>query len=151
MRVRILAAIIGGTGAWMLLSYWPAYPVLLPSLREGAAVAGLLPMMWVAFGLLIPPFKILSAIALALRLRGGCRLACVILAADVLVVAVTGARLRTAVTPSGGVPWEVPGTTVVRVVEMWPSYLVAAISLVTLILLARGTGRPARASVPDPT
>jgi hypothetical protein len=139
---RILAAVTAATGAWMLLLRWAAYPHLLPSLREGAAVAGLLPVVWIAVALVIPIFKVWAAIGLAFAFRGARTIAVLVLSLDVVVVVVTAARLHGATVVPGDLPWDAGEARVVRVVEMWPSYVVAGISLATVVFLVRGAGGP---------
>ncbi|MBZ0267526.1 hypothetical protein K8I85_05180 [bacterium] len=135
--IRMIAWVLVGTGAWVLVGLRSSYLHPGTALRMAAEYAGLWLAIVLAAQLLVPALKTAAGLGLLLRKRWGRAVALVALPVDVLTLGVSIARLHAAAAP----PDPLAAGTVVRQVSAVPMYVIFALSLVSLVLLGRKPSR----------
>jgi hypothetical protein len=139
--IRVVAVISAATGVFSIASSWSSYRHAGVAIPEGAGAAGLAVTVLLTAYLLIPILKIAAGLWLwTLRARAW-YFAVAVLSADVFVLAVSIIRFHSAAHTLSGVPAEAMRGALVETHSLRPSYVIAALSIGSVLFLLRGQVR----------
>ncbi|MBN1825452.1 MAG: hypothetical protein JW958_04230 [Candidatus Eisenbacteria bacterium] len=135
--IRIIAVILIGTGAWILVGLGSSYMNMGEAFRHAAGFAGTGAAILLAGQLLAPILKIVAGLGLFTRRRWSWTGALVALALDIVALGVSIYRFHGF---TGTVPPTAPdgsaGGTVVETSSIVPVYLICLLSLACFALMS---------------
>jgi hypothetical protein len=136
-----VACVTAATGLFSIFRGWASYGHAVSLVRETLSVAGPLALAFSVIVLLVPLAKLAVAAALFAGRGWARRAAIAVLAVD--AVTLGGAAVRVHVVSALGFPSGLPhvGGTIVGASSLWPTYLVAALSIGSVLVLVRGARR----------
>ncbi len=138
MLLRFVAVVTAASGLWLILSRWFDYQTAPQLLSETANVAGLWFTVFAGAMMLVPILKVGVAIGLWRIFRWARIASIMVLSADFFLLGTSIVRFHFAASnTSRVVEYSVPGATHVETHSMWPTYIVATLSLLCLLALKK--------------
>jgi hypothetical protein len=140
--ILCVAYVTAATGLFSIVRGWGSYGHFDSIVRVTLAVAGPATLLFSLVVLLVPIAKLLAAAGLLLR-RGWARPAAIaVLSVDAITLIRAAVRLHVVSIMRGVSAPPLAGASVVHTESLWPTYLVAAISVVSVLALISGASRP---------
>ncbi|MBT4292839.1 hypothetical protein HOD41_09130 [bacterium] len=137
MAQKFIAFVTAATGFWFIVSRWPDYQHAYQLLIDTVPIAGFYIAALTGMMMLIPVLKIVAGIGLWRLCRWSLYLALIVLSVDFVTLATAVVRFHSA---ASNVPFvselELSGAVNVEVHSLWPTYTVAVLSALSLLVLA---------------